>query len=102
MATRCKMKLIEIRDNGYGRTLVFQAEYDKTIPEDQRFCEATPNARLEIYCNNKNIYKDFEVLKFYYIDVSPATPLEPVKLEEVKNDHLSTKPHVHARGEPSA
>ena len=41
MTVRCKFTLAEIRNHhwGKGRTFVFTALYDTSIPEDQRFAQ---------------------------------------------------------------
>jgi hypothetical protein len=57
---------------GGSKTLVFWPEYDRTIPEDQRFSDATPSGRLEMMVNNPAAIKQFELGKSYYLDFTPA------------------------------
>lgn len=74
MNVRCKLRLIEKTPyDQYGNSrLVFEAQYDESIPEDQRFFDATPSARFEILVNNKAALEAYQVGQCYYFDSSPA------------------------------
>jgi hypothetical protein len=70
---RCKLKLTEIRSYAStGKTLVFTAQYDPTIPEDQRFAKASPSGRFEIYIDNPPAIEEFKLGESYYFDAIPA------------------------------
>jgi hypothetical protein len=72
---RSKFRLTEIREHYYAkdaRTLVFEAQYDSTIPEDQAFTKATPTGRLEMRVDNPQALAKFEIGKYYYFDATPA------------------------------
>lgn len=53
-----------------ARTYEFQAIYDPTVPEDQRFSLATPSAQLTMYVDNPAV--DFQPGSAYYLDFTPA------------------------------
>jgi hypothetical protein len=58
------------------RVFRFAAQYDDSIPEDQRYAKYTPSGELRITVDNPNV--DFEVGKAYYLDFTPVedTPKE--------------------------
>jgi hypothetical protein len=75
MSVRAKFVLHSITNHHWSagsKTLHFSAQYDTTIPEDQRFQEATPSGSFEMLCNNPAALAQFELGKAYYFDVSPA------------------------------
>lgn len=57
---------------GDGRALVFQAQYDPDLPEDQGYSKATPTGRIEMQVDNPAVLKQFELGKTYYVDFTPA------------------------------
>lgn len=84
---RAKFMLQEITESGYGYTsaqgeyvtsknagkrLVFAPQYDTTIPEDQRFAQATPSGRFEMTVDNPQALAQFEIGRQYYVDFTPA------------------------------
>lgn len=77
-SVRAKLKLVEVREGGYVRggptvkTLKFQAQYDNTIPEDQRFQKATPTGSCELQIDNPAALAQFELGGDYYVDFTPA------------------------------
>ena len=76
MSVRAKLKLIEITHHHWGspqsRRLKFQAEYDNTIPEDQRFQKATPSGTAELMIDNPAALAQFELGQAYYVDFTPV------------------------------
>jgi hypothetical protein len=52
------------------RTYKFQAAYDTSIPEDQRYAKSTPTGSLEMQVDNPAV--TFEPGKSYYLDFTPA------------------------------
>jgi hypothetical protein len=52
------------------RSYEFQAVYDATQPEDQRFAKATPSGSLSITVDNAAV--TFVPGKAYYLDITPA------------------------------
>lgn len=69
--TRAKMHLVSVNAHYYGgKTLTFAAQYDTTIPEDQRFSKATPTASATFQIDNPAALEQFTVGKFYYFDIS--------------------------------
>jgi hypothetical protein len=52
------------------RKYVFQASYDESIPEHQRFAKYTPSGRLEITVDRPEI--SYDLGEYYYLDISPV------------------------------
>jgi hypothetical protein len=48
------------------------AQYDPSIPEDQRFMEATPSGELKFYVSNPAVIGGFQIGKNYYVDLTPC------------------------------
>jgi hypothetical protein len=73
---RAKFRLAEVRSSQYQKeyepvkTLIFETQYDQTIPEDVRFTIATPTGRMEMRVDNPNALSYFEVGKYYYLDMT--------------------------------
>lgn len=67
---RSKMVLTAIteHDGWPGKTLKFQARYDDTIPEDQRFQTATPSATAEYTIDNPAALAQMKLGQAYYVD----------------------------------
>lgn len=73
MTFRSKFRLSEVHDYGWsGKKYVFVTQYDSSIPEDQRFCKATPNGRLEMIVDNPAVQESFKLGQDYYFDGSAA------------------------------
>ena len=74
MTVRAKFTLTSIKSHAYssGKTLTFQAVYDQSIPEDQRFQKATPWGQFEMTIDNPAALEQFELGKAYYFEASPA------------------------------
>lgn len=56
---------------GSQREYEFHAVYDDSIPEDQRYAKATPQANLKMTVDNPAVI--FEPGKNYYLDFTPVT-----------------------------
>lgn len=74
MSVRAKMMLSSITENAWGsaKTLKFTAQYDTSIPEDQRFQKATPSASAEFLIDNPTAIDQFKLGEQYYVDFTPA------------------------------
>lgn len=78
MTVRSKFRLTRIEESKYHpqqpgqKTLVFTTQYDGTIPEDQRFCQATPTGELRMVVDNPTALAAFELGKDYYFDATPV------------------------------
>jgi hypothetical protein len=75
VTTRAKFRCISETRSAYNveagvRTYKFQALYDDTVPEDQRFAKYTPSGSLEISVDNPNV--EFKLGVQYYLDITPA------------------------------
>ncbi|PXW23424.1 hypothetical protein [Paraburkholderia caballeronis] len=78
MTVRAKFRLSDITEHHWpwsktpAKTLKFTADYDPSIPEDQRFQEATPQGNFEMLCTNPVALAQFELGKSYYFDITLA------------------------------
>jgi hypothetical protein len=74
MAMRCKFQLTSIKrnswDSGQGVEAEFSTVYDSSIPEDQRFHQATPSGKLQALINNPNAIEQLKLGKYYYVDIT--------------------------------
>ena len=66
---------IEHQENtaGFYRKVILEPRYDSSIPEDRRFCEATPSGRLEMTINNPAALEQFKPGKQFYVDFTPIS-----------------------------
>jgi hypothetical protein len=55
---------------GGPRTFKFGAEYDASVPEDERYAKYTPSGSLSIYVDNPNV--SFVPGASYYLDFTPV------------------------------
>jgi hypothetical protein len=76
---RVKFQLVEIREFHWntGKRLIFQPQYDATIPEEQRFAQATPTGTFEMMVDNPAALAQFTKGGSYYFDVSPSPVVTP-------------------------
>lgn len=75
MSVRAKIQLQSVTEHSWNpssKVLKFGAQYDTSIPEDQRFCKATPNATFEMQVDNPAALEQFKLGEFYYVDFTPA------------------------------
>lgn len=76
MTVRAKLQLQSVTQHAWSadaKTLKFGVQYDASIPEDQKFCKATPSGSIEIQVDNPAAVAQFELGKFYYVDFAPAS-----------------------------
>jgi hypothetical protein len=67
------MRLVAVTHHeGGGKTLKFEARYDSTDTEHQRFTQATPWGTIEMQIDNPAALEQFEIGKQYYADFSPV------------------------------
>lgn len=52
------------------RTFRFAAEYDPSVPEDERYARYTPSGELRIAVDNPSV--EFEPGRSYYLDFTPV------------------------------
>lgn len=87
MTVRAMFQLVSIKHHmwGSGREFTFSANYDTTIPEENRFFKASPSGQLVISVDNEAVFPQFTLGKKYYLDFNqvpepevakPATPVE--------------------------
>ena len=73
MTVRAKLKLVEITEQAWGgKRVKFAAQYDPSIPEDQRFQKATPSASAEFQIDNPGALEQLKLGDNYYVDFNPA------------------------------
>ena len=73
---RAKLTVIAITEHNYGngKTVKLGCAYDPEIPEDQRFCEATPSGSMELYVTNQAALDQFKIGQSFYVDFTPIEP----------------------------
>lgn len=54
----------------WPRTFRFQPMYDPSVPEDQRYAQATPSGHLQMQVDNPAV--SFTPGKDYYLDFTPV------------------------------
>lgn len=72
MTVRAKLTLTAVTEMLYGKRLRFDAQYDSSIPEDQRFQKATPSAHAEFQIDNPAALEQFKLGAAYYVDFTAA------------------------------
>lgn len=74
MSVRAKFKLESITSHAYGdtKTVKFIAQYDTSIPEDQRFQKATPWGEFQMMIDNPVALEQLKLGEHYYFDITPA------------------------------
>lgn len=65
---RAKFEVISIEHG----TVVMEPRYDETVPEDQRFCEATPWGKLEMSISNPLALEQLKPGLAFYLDLVPV------------------------------
>lgn len=68
-------------DEGPGRKIVLEPRYDDSIPEDQRFAQATPSGRLEMVVDNPSAIAALPEGQAFYLDLTPVEPPQPAPAE---------------------
>lgn len=75
MAIRAKLVLSEVVNLAWSKTskrLKFTTQYDESIPEDLRFCKATPSGEFSMQVDNPGALEQLELGKYYYLDLTPV------------------------------
>lgn len=73
MSVRAKFQLSSIKSfawNANSKELIFTPQYDTSIPEDQRFAQATPSGEFRMQVDNPAALEKLELGKFYYFDIT--------------------------------
>lgn len=71
---RAKMQVssIENHANWSGKTVKLTTVYDPNIPEDQRFCKATPSGTISMTVDNPAALEQLPLGKHFYVDFVPV------------------------------
>ena len=75
---RCKVVLKRVEKTVFqgqtnGAHLIFSAQYDETLPEDQRFAQATPNAEFKMHVDNPAALEFLQKgTAAFYVDFTPV------------------------------
>jgi hypothetical protein len=73
MAVRAKFTVSSVTKYvGESATAKFNCTYDKSIPEDQRFCAATPSGSMEMFITNPAVLQQFFPGRAFYVDFTPV------------------------------
>lgn len=57
-------------DESTVRDFEFDAIYDESLPEDQRYAKYTPSGKLTVVVDNPAI--DWQPGHYYYLDITPV------------------------------
>ncbi len=73
---RAKFQVTEVtqygNQYGSGKRIKLVPVYDDTIPEDQRFAQATPSGSLEMHVNNPSAEQEMQIDHTFYVDFTPV------------------------------
>ena len=58
--------------NPDARTVRLTPQYDTSIPEDQRFFNATPSGSISMLINNPAVLTELKLGRKFYIDFTPV------------------------------
>lgn len=73
MSVRAKFTVQEVTHHQWGgKTIVLRPQYDTTIPEDQRFAQATPSGELRMQVDNPRAVEELAIGKAFYLDFTPV------------------------------
>ena len=71
---RAKFQVSEIASLAWSPTakrIKFQTQYDTSIPEDQRFCKATPSGDMTMIVDNPAALEVLQLGGSFYVDFTP-------------------------------
>lgn len=75
MSVRAKFILESVIPvNWGGAQAIFRCSYDDTIPEDQKFCKATPSGEIRMQIDNPAALQQLTIGKSYYVDFTEVPP----------------------------
>lgn len=75
---RAKLKVTSITEHaGWAgskgpKEIKLTAQYDQSIPEDQRFQDATPSGELRMVVNNPAALEQLQLGRDFYLDLVPV------------------------------
>jgi hypothetical protein len=73
MNVRAKFMLMSVKHMHWGGSeYQFSPQYDPSIPEDQRFAQASPSGSLTITVDNPAVHAAWKVGEQYYLDFTPV------------------------------
>lgn len=86
MTVRAKFTVTSVEPHWDGtpgpRTVVLEPRYDESIPEDQRFAQATPSGRFEMNVDNPSAIEAMPVGQAFYVDFTPVEAATPAAAAE--------------------
>ena len=67
---RAKFRVTKVAQTAWGNgvELTLSAEYDTSIPEDQRFAKATPSGTMTMYIDNPPASDYLKLGGYFYLD----------------------------------
>jgi hypothetical protein len=77
MEVRAKFRVESVTEHVWGKakSVKMGPQYDPSIPEDQRFHEATPSGSLEMLVTNEAALAVLRPGAVFYLDFTPAPDL---------------------------
>lgn len=77
----------------WPRTFKFTPQYDPSVPEDQRYAQATPSGSLQLHVDNPNVA--FTPGTYYYLDIIPVDEQAATATERAQRAYAA---YGHATG----
>ena len=79
MTARCKFRVTNVLPSypstdpaSTAKRIVFETQYDNTIPEDVAFTKYTPTGRLDVVIDNPMVTDQLHVGAIVYLDITVA------------------------------
>ncbi len=69
---RAKFQVTAITDRGWSKEIELSCQYDQSIPEDQRFQQATPSGSIKMQIDNPAALEVFKLGAKFYADFTPT------------------------------
>jgi hypothetical protein len=64
-------RVSEVYPGSASKVVFFTTQYDSSLPEDQRFCQATPSGEMKAVIDNQEALKHIAPGKYFYVDLVP-------------------------------
>lgn len=74
MSVRAKFVVQSITEYQHGgKKITLAPQYDQSIPEDKRFCKATPSGEFWMQIDNPAAAEQLKLGKAFYIDLTEVS-----------------------------
>ena len=69
---RAKFAVLSVTGGGASATVTMEPQYDETVEEDQKFCQATPWGHLQMFVDNPRALELLKPGQQFYLDLTPV------------------------------